>query len=161
MPIPFLVTLAESVATAFATSAAASAANKLVEEFTKEPSKEPSDEKIQELWQRILDELRGELEETRRQLEHEQRKRKKQVMKVIAIGVVCFLLGGLVASLGTWYALQSSQSSEQIIALEELEKYEKARDAGLQALEDYVIQNPNSPYISQAKALIRAYKGKE
>ncbi len=108
---------------------------------------EPSDEEIQEL-----------LEETRRQLEDEQRKRKKQV---IAIGVVCFLLGGLVASSGTWYALQSSQSSEQIIALEELEKYEKARDAGLQALEYYVIQNPNSPYISQAKDLIRAYKGKE
>lgn len=112
---------------------ASSAANKLVEELMNEPS----DEEIQE---------------------DEQRKRKKQV---IAIGVVCFLLGGLVASSGTWYALQSSQSSEQIIALEELEKYEKARDAGLQALEYYVIQNPNSPYISQAKDLIRAYKGKE
>ena len=120
--------------------------------------KDPSDEEIQERWQQFLDELRGELEETKRQLEHEQRKRKKQV---IAIGVVCFLLGGLVASSGTWYALQSSQSSEQIIALEELEKYEKARDTGLQALEYYVIQNPNSPYISQANALIQAYQGKE
>lgn len=113
--------------------------------FVKELMKESSDEKIQELRQR---------------LEDEQRKCKKQK---IVIGVVCFLLG-LVASSVTWYVLQSSQSSqpsEQIIALEELEKYEKARDAGLQALEYYVIQNPNSPYISQAKALIRAYKGKE
>lgn len=138
MPIPlFLVGLAKTAATVFA----GTAANKLVEELTKEPS----NEEIQELRQRILD---------------EQRKRKKQVM---VIGVVCFLLG-LVASSVTWYVLQSSQSSqpsEQIIALEELEKYEKARDAGLQALEYYVIQNPNSPYISQAKALIRAYKGKE
>lgn len=107
--------------------------------FVKELIKESSDEEIQELRQRVED---------------EQRKRKKQV---IATGVVCFLL----ASSGTWYVLQSSQSSEQIIALEELEKYEKARDAGLQALEYYVIQNPNSPYISQAKAFIRAYKGSE
>lgn len=72
MPIPFLVGLAKMAATAFATSTATS----LVEELMKDPS----DEEIQERWQQFLDELRGELEETKRQLEHEQRKRKKQVM---------------------------------------------------------------------------------
>ena len=58
------------------------------------------------------------------------------------------------------FSLQPNQPSEHIISLEKLEKYEKARDAGLQALEDYVISNPDSPYIAQAKDLIRAYKGK-
>ena len=161
---PLLVALAEMAAKTFASVAASAAASRFVEVLTEENT-EPPNEKIQERWQQFLDELRGELEETKRQLEetkgqleHERRKRKKQV---IAIGVVCLLLGGLVAGSGTWYVLQSSQLSEQVIALEELEQYEKARDAGLQALENYVIQNPNSPYISQAKALIRAYKGKE
>ncbi len=115
-------------------------------------------EKLEEQRREHEKQLEHELEEQRRehekQLEHEQRKRKKQV---IAIGVVCLILSLVIGSV-TWYGLQPSQPSEQIVALEELEKYEKARDAGLQALEDYVINNPNSPYISQAKDQIRAYQ---
>ena len=75
------------------------------------------------------------------------------------VGLLCLFV--VVLNPITWNALQPSQPSEQIISLEELEQYEKARDAGLQALEDYVIQNPNSPYIDQAKDLIRTYKSEE
>lgn len=86
------------------------------------------------------------------QLEEERQRRK---WHIVGVGLLVLILVG---SSVTWYALQPGQPSDQIIALEELEKYERARDAGLQALEDYVIQNPNSPYLDQAKDLIRAYK---
>ena len=111
----------------------------------------------------VTEELTGELQKYQEQITEgligEFQKRQKQL--AVLVGAVCIILGGLVGGSVTWYVLQSGQHSEQIVSLEELEKYEKARDAGLQALEDYIIQNPNSPYISQAKALIRTYKGKE
>ncbi len=179
MPIPpFLIQLAKMAATTFASVAASSAASRFTEGFTKADT-EPSNEEIQEHWQQFLDELQGEfeetkkqleetkkqLEETEKQLEETEKQLKKECQKherqIVVAGVLCLILGGLVSGSVTWYFLQPGQHSEQIISLEELEKYEKARDTGLQALEDYVIQNPNSPYISQAKALILIYRGKE
>lgn len=168
MPIPpippFLIQLAKMAATTFASVAASSAASRFTEGFTKTDT-EPSNEEIQEHWQQFLDELQGEFEETKKQLEETEKQLKKERQKherqIVAAGVLCLILGGLVSGSVTWYFLQPGQHSEQIISLEELEKYEKARDTGLQALEDYVIQNPNSPYISQAKALILIYRGKE
>ena len=186
MPIPpFLIQLAKMAATTFASVAASNAASRFTEGFTKADT-EPSNEEIQEHWQQFLNELQGEFEETKKQLEEtkkqleetkkqlEETKKqleetKKQLKKerqkherhIVVAGVLCLILGGLVSGSVTWYFLQPGQHSEQIISLEELEKYEKARDTGLQALEDYVIQNPNSPYISQAKALILIYRGKE
>ena len=168
MPIPpippFLIQLAKMAATTFASVAASSAASRFTEGFTKADT-EPSNEEIQEHWQQFLDELQGEFEETKKQLEETEKQLKKERQKherqIVVAGVLCLILGGLVSGSVTWYFLQPGQHSEQIISLEELEKYEKARDTGLQALEDYVIQNPNSPYISQAKALILIYRGKE
>ena len=175
MPIPpippFLIQLAKMAATTFASVAASSAASRFTEGFTKADT-EPSNEEIQEHWQQFLDELQGEFEETKKQLEETKKQleetekqlkkeRQKHERQIVVAGVLCLILGGLVSGSVTWYFLQPGQHSEQIISLEELEKYEKARDTGLQALEDYVIQNPNSPYISQAKALILIYRGKE
>lgn len=172
MPIPpFLIQLAKMAATTFASVAASSAASRFTEGFTKTDT-EPSNEEIQEHWQQFLDELQGEFEETKKQLEETKKQleetekqlkkeRQKHERQIVVAGVLCLILGGLVSGSATWYFLQPGQHSEQIISLEELEKYEKARDTGLQALEDYVIQNPNSPYISQAKALILIYRGKE
>ena len=165
MPIPpFLIQLAKMAATTFASVAASNAASRFTEGFTKADT-EPSNEEIQEHWQQFLNELQGEFEETKKQLEETKKQLKKERQKherhIVVAGVLCLILGGLVSGSVTWYFLQPGQHSEQIISLEELEKYEKARDTGLQALEDYVIQNPNSPYISQAKALILIYRGKE
>ena len=175
MPIPpippFLIQLAKMAATTFASVAASSAASRFTEGFTKTDT-EPSNEEIQEHWQQFLDELQGEFEETKKQLEETEKQleetekqlkkeRQKHERQIVVAGVLCLILGGLVSGSVTWYFLQPGQHSEQIISLEELEKYEKARDTGLQALEDYVIQNPNSPYISQAKALILIYRDKE
>ena len=128
------------------------------EQITKELTGE-----FQKHQEQITKELTGELQKHQEQITkgliEEFQKRQKQL--AVLVGIVCIILGGLVGGSATWYVFQPGQHSEQIISLEELEKYEKARDAGLQALENYVIQNPNSPYISQAKALIQTYKGEE
>ena len=72
---------------------------------------------------------------------------------------VAVLIGALVlGSLGSWYIFQDHQHSTEIAnELEELERYEKARDAGLQALKDYVARYPNSPYVSKAEELIQTW----
>ena len=176
MPIlPFFIQLAKMAATKFASTAAAKAATRFAEELMAEDAEIPN-EAIQERWQQLLEELHGELEETKKQLEEERQKRKRQLeetkkqleeerqkrkRQIVVAGVLCLILGGLVGGSVTWYALQPGQPSEQVLSLEELEKYERARDAGLQALENYVIQNPNSPYLDQAKELIRTYKSEE
>ena len=140
MPIPPIFT---QLATAFATTASA----RFID-WTKKTA-ELSDEEIDNRCQQFLDELCEEVEDTKRQ---------NKWLKGV-VGLLCLFV--VVLNPITWNALQPSQPSEQIISLEELEQYEKARDAGLQALEDYVIQNPNSPYIDQAKDLIRTYKSEE
>ena len=165
MPIPpFLIGLAKMAATTFASVAASSAASRFTEGLTKTDT-DLSEEEIQNRWQQFLRELREELEETKKQLEETEKQleeeRQKRKRHIVVAGVLCLILGGLVSGSVTWYFLQPGQQSEQIISLEELEQYEKARDAGLQALEDYVIQNPNSPYIDQAKDLIRTYRSEE
>jgi hypothetical protein len=133
-------------------TAVAAFASTVGEKVMEKPDREPSAGEFQKHQEQITKGLTEEFQ-----------KREKQYQKQLAVlvGAVCIILVGLVGGSVTWYVLQSGQPSEQIISLEELEKYEKARDAGLQALENYIIQNPNSPYISQAKALIRTYKGKE
>ena len=140
MPIPPIFI---QLATAFATTASAR-----FMDWTKK-AVEPSDEEIDNRCQQFLDELCEEVEDT---------KRKNKWLKGV-VGVLCLFV--VVLNPITWDAIQPSQPSEQIISLAELEQYEKARDAGLEALEDYVIQNPNSPYIDRAKDLIRAYKSEE
>ncbi len=140
MSIPPIFT---QVATALATAASAR-----FMDWTKETA-EPSDEEVNNRFEQFLEDLHEEIEDTKRQ---------NKILKV-GVGVLCLIIIGLNPI--TWNAIQPSQPSEQIISLEELEQYEKARDAGLQALEDYVIQNPNSPYIDQAKDLIRTYKSEE
>lgn len=140
MPIPPIFI---QLATAFATTASAR-----FMDWTKK-TVEPSDEEINNRCQQFLDELCEEVEDTKRQ---------NKWLKGV-VGVLCLFV--VVLNPITWDAIQPSQPSEQIISLAELEQYEKARDAGLEALEDYVIQNPNSPYIDRAKDLIRAYKSEE
>ena len=141
MPIPpFFIGLFKMAATTFASTAAstaaataatrfADAATRFVEELMAEDAEIPK--ALLKRWQQRLDELHGELEETKTELEKERQKRKRQI---VVAGVLCLILGGLVGGSVTWYALQPGQSSEQILSLEELEKYERARDAGLQAL---------------------------
>ena len=70
---------------------------------------------------------------------------------------VMLVLGFLtLGGLGGWYVFQDRQDNEVVLEdLKELEIFEKARDAGLQALKNYIEQYPNSPYISRAKALIQ------
>ena len=118
---------------------------------------------FQKYQKQVTEELTGELQKHQKQITEglieEFQKRQKQL--AVLVGAVCIILGGLIGGSVTWYVLQSGQHSEWMIELDELEKYGKARDAGLQALEDYVIQNPDSPYVEQAKDLIRTYKGGE
>ena len=120
-------------------------------------------EELQKHRQQINAGLTEELQKHQRQITEElvEEFQKQQKQLAVLIGIVCIALGSVVGGSVTWYVLQSSRHSEQVLSLKELERYEKARDAGLQALENYVIQNPNSPYIARAKALIRIYKGAE
>ena len=116
-------------------------------------------EELQKHRQQVTEELQKHQRQITEELVEEFQKQQKQL--AVLIGIVCIALGSVVGGSVTWYVLQSSRHSEQVLSLKELEQYEKARDAGLQALENYVIQNPNSPYIARAKALIRIYKGAE
>ena len=128
---------------------AKAASNKVVNIiFNRKSAAESSAEELQKHRKQITEELTGEFQKHQKRL-------------AVLVGIVCIILGSVVGGSVVWYVLQSSRHSERVIFLKELEQYEKARDAGLQALENYVIQNPNSPYIDQAKALIRTYKGTE
>ena len=74
----------------------------------------------------------------------------------LAVAVVLVLGFLTLGGLGGWYVFQDRRGNEVVLEnLKELETFEKARDAGLQALKDYIEQYPNSPYISRAKALIQ------
>ena len=76
------------------------------------------------------------------------------VAVMLVLGILT--LGGL----GGWYAFRDRQDNEVVLEdLKELETFEKARDAGLQALKNYIDQYPNSPYIPRAKALIQTWEG--
>lgn len=170
--------------------AAKAASKKVVDTiFNRKSAAESSAEELQKHRQQIAEELTGEfqkqqqqikagltqeLQKHRQQVTEELQKHQRQITEelveefqkqqkqlAVLVGIVCVILGSVVGGSVTWYVLQSSRHSEQVLSLKELERYEKARDAGLQALENYVIQNPNSPYIAQAKALIRTYKGAE
>ena len=137
----------------------------LTEEFQKHQKQitEELTEELQKHQKQITEELTEELQKHRKQITEEltEEFQKHQKRLAVLVGIVCIILGSVVGGSVVWYVLQPSRHSERVIFLKELEQYEKARDAGLQALENYVIQNPNSPYIDQAKALIRTYKGTE
>ena len=89
----------------------------------------------------------------------EQRRRFHWTQVAIAVLVGVLVLG----SLSSWYIFQDRQFSNGIFnELEELERYEKARDAAVDAnnpqpLKDFVDRNPNSPYVSRADSLIQAW----
>ncbi|MCE2435214.1 MAG: protein kinase [Candidatus Latescibacteria bacterium] len=73
-----------------------------------------------------------------------------------AVAVVLVLGFLTLGGLGGWYVFQDRRNNEVVLEdLKELETFEKARDAGLQALKAYIEQYPNSPYISRAKDMIQ------
>ena len=74
------------------------------------------------------------------------------------------LVGALVlGSLSSWYIFQDRPHDPEIVReLEELERYEKVRDAAVDAddpqpLKDYVARYPKSPYVSRAEDLIQTW----
>ena len=92
----------------------------------------------------------------RKMLRGEQR-RWTQVAIAALVGIL------VLGSLSSWYIFQDGQFSNGIFnELEELKRYEEARDAAVDAddpqlLQDFVDRNPNSPYVSRADSLIQAW----
>ena len=77
---------------------------------------------------------------------------------------IAVLVGVLVlGSLGVWYIFPDRPDNGGIFnELEELKRYEKARDAAVDAddpkpLQDFVDRNPDSPYVSRADSLIQVW----